>query len=389
MSDFDSMKKRLEEEYKENGDAMIELNKKIRAYEVNDFDYRFQSTFALGAFPWIGAVLATPILMKTGLSTEILHLLQAGIPIGIGVAGERAFTKHREMDVRLEEFSDAKTQREMVLERTKCKIEKECLIALNKVLRKTYESIESKEALLHSLDGEYNVSRRDTNNVVDRNVQIEKLRKLLEDAKEKVRVAATQCFLRDEFYKYRYRFFGNSDIFLYSMLGFVGGLGIIAGPALRAIVPDVPTSGWVGLEMFASATGACIGTATYLVHKNRNYTKVFLECNEALGDHKLPETIHHDHERDYEQDYYDRVLEKVIGDAVEIRLRLEEEITLKEAEDTAKELDSAQQTLEKIHGVSVVDPVTLEQHISLGVDEVPVIDTDKKLNKTYPSGGDK
>lgn len=94
MNDSEQIRKRLEEEYKENCSKIDELDEKIKIINSNDFETNVICVLGFSLIPWTVSIALLPTIIKSGIiPLNIVQPLSVGVPALIGITVEKIFAK--------------------------------------------------------------------------------------------------------------------------------------------------------------------------------------------------------------------------------------------------------------------------------------------------------
>lgn len=331
MIDIERIKKVIEEEYDENYKKIDELSEKIRIVKVNDFESKLLCAFAFSLLAWMVGIFLAPTMLKSGvIPTSLISPLSLVVSVLIGITGETLLSKKYKHKEKLREFSSAKNQKEKIAESARYEIEKEKIISSNRVLKKVYDSLETRQKMVKTLSNEYDIVEKDSRESKEIELSIKKISKILDEKEKNIDIVTTKCVLKEKFWRVRDRFQKIFDFVVISMVGGTGAMILYACPIIfiNGLGSNVVIQTSVLSPLSALGVGVLV-CGGYTLKRIKDYVGAFKSVNETLGENKLSDvtndsevnrkTINNDIER------FDIELENLINENCVLRLELESE----------------------------------------------------------------
>ena len=307
-------KKTIKEEYNDNIVKIKELEEKIDIISSNSLGTKADMILIFGMLPLMGFTLLVALLgVPKFIPLNLIRPLYVGIPLLIGIVGEKLTSRRFKFRERLRIFSDAKTQREINEELVRYEIEKKKVINANRVLENVYADLEEKENFINYLSESYNITEKKTDNISVEDIDNNK--NTLDKKRECLDRATIKCFLKDKFWKIRTK--GNKYDRVY--------INVFAGILVSMFLYNFPVillSGQLYASLLSILIPSVIGGMVfggYEFSKVKSDLSIFRKINNELGSEAIP-NIRKDNELQYDRD-----LDNIIEESYVTRLQLESE----------------------------------------------------------------
>lgn len=299
-------KQELQEQYEQNNLRINKYSKYIGILNANTFENKLQ--FFLGTSLYIYCVpfFAMTILKMPsvfGLSPFVsFPLVSIGSSlIASSILSYNIFKRNKLV---LNKFTSAKTQEEILLEKTKYEIEVEKLNNENRAIGKAVESLSKEESMINNLNGNYEVSEKQM-------PQLETLRntdsinKTLNHKEKDINLLTTQNYLINRFssirsktncfYNYVMECIMLIMIVYVSILMPFGLVGLYNDFALYH--PNVNPNSFVIASIFTPLALSITGSILYFKNLNNKEKKVFRKINSSLVENAISEKEQPDEEK--------------------------------------------------------------------------------------------
>ena len=323
INDLKQIRKKLEKEYNENCTKIGELSKKIKIIELNDFEIKAIYIMTFSMLAWIATTfLGSKIVNFSITPLNLVQPLFLGIPVLIGITGEKLFLRKLKSYEKLRKFSKAKTQKEKIEESTRYEIKREKLRNWNKILKQNYDDLSANENLLSSLSRDYNITEKNidkrTKDEIETNIA--NISELLQKKQQDIDITTTKCVLINKFFKVRDKWSKIIDVSTIGMLGACFCMIFYNIPIITINeVQNIHIQASF-LSILAPAIVVGIACSGYCIKRNKDYTTVFHNINKELGNNAISEII------DYEEDeQINNDLENILKVTCAVNLKLESE----------------------------------------------------------------
>lgn len=291
-------KQELQEQYEQNELVINKYNKYIRILNANTFENKLQ--FFLGTSVYIYSVpLFVMLILKMpsvfGLSPFVsFPLVTIGSTlIASSILSYNAFKK---LKFKLNKVSGAKTQEEILLEKTKYEIEVEKLTNKNRAIEKAVESLSKEESMINNLNGNYEVMEKQMPRLeIIRD--IDDIDKTINHKEEDINLLTTQNYLINRFYNVRSRINGFYDHSVPSMMTSILTLASLSLP--MALVgayndftlyhPNINLVNFVLTSILTPLILSITGSTLYIKNLSSKEKKVFREINSSLNENAISE----------------------------------------------------------------------------------------------------
>ena len=291
-------KQELQEQYEQNDIVINKYNKYIRILSANTFENKLQ--FFLGTSVYIYSVpLFAMLILKMpsvfGLSPFVsFPLVSIGSTlIASSILSYNAFKKLKQ---KLNKVSGAKTQEEILLEKTKYEIEVEKLENKNWAIEKAVESLSKEESMINDLNGNYEVMEKQMPQLeIPRT--IDSLDKTLNHEEECIDLLTTQNYLVNRFSSIRgktncfYNYIMDSIMVIVIVYAAIlmpfGSVGLfndfsLYHPNVNPIYFSLST---ILTPLILSTSGICL----YIKNLNNKEKKAFRKINSSLKENAISE----------------------------------------------------------------------------------------------------
>lgn len=291
-------KQELQEQYEQNDIVINKYNKYIRILSANTFENKLQ--FFLGTSVYIYSVpLFAMLILKMpsvfGLSPFVsFPLVSIGSTlIASSILSYNAFKKLKQ---KLNKVSGAKTQEEILLEKTKYEIEVEKLTNKNRAIEKAVESLSKEESMINELNGNYEVMEKQMPQLeIPRD--IDSIDKSLNHKEEDINLLTTQNYLINRFSHIRSRINSFYDHSMPSMM--VSMLTIASLSLPMALVgayndftlyhPNINPVNFVLTSILTPLLLSVTASTLYFKNLSSKEKKVFREINNSLNENAISE----------------------------------------------------------------------------------------------------
>lgn len=320
MTELEITKTELEKEFDGVVAKINILRGNIDTIENNQIENRVTTGVAFSLLPWIAMTLSTShILNAIEIPDAAIQPLYCGIPILAGIAGEALIAKLRNYKTKLRSFTTATSQRELLEQKTRCKMNQKKCSSVAAMLKETYTQVESRETLLETLPEEYtqaeNTNLKDIPSL-ERNIA--NLESLLKSKIAEIDIYSSQETLCEVFKENRERL-NFIDWPVKASLGAVGSTAIFGLPSIYMNTHGGNLTETRGIQILcATAIGGAI-SFWYLIKKNLDYNYVFKRINAELKENSIPA------KRSDTDEAYSTRLERAIHEAAAIKYQLESE----------------------------------------------------------------
>lgn len=291
-------KQELQKQYEQNNIVINKYNKYIRILNANTFENKLQ--FFLGTSVYIYSVsLFVMLILRMpsvfGLSPFVsFPLVTIGSTlIASSILSYNAFKK---LKFKLNKVSGAKTQEEILLEKTKYEIEVEKLTNKNRAIEKAVESLSKEESMINNLNGNYEVMEKQMPRLeIIRD--IDDIDKTINHKEEDINLLTTQNYLINRFYNVRSRINGFYDHSMPSMMTSILTLASLSLP--MALVgayndftlyhPSINLVNFVLASILTPLILSITGSTLYIKNLSSKEKKVFREINSSLNENAISE----------------------------------------------------------------------------------------------------
>ncbi len=319
----------LKEQYNENCIKIDELNEKIQIIKANNFETKLISVVSISLIPWVAMAISVPLMITSGLIPSFLiSPLSIGIPAIIGLVGETVWMKKHKYKEGLQNFSKARSKKDLIEECTKYEIEKEKLKNINKILEKACDGLDERQNLLNTLSNEYNIIEKDHRSKEEIKRNYEKSRDLLEQRKKDLDVTTTKKVLKEKFGKIKNKFQMLIESIIFTAFGGAAAMMAYDTPliALRNLGGNIQLN---TLNVAIPLTIGILSCSIYSLKKSKDYTNAFKSLNEQLKIAHLNENKKHSYSKgkvkNSNAESLNLDLENLIDDTCSIVIQLEGE----------------------------------------------------------------
>lgn len=299
-------KQELQEQYQQNELVINKYNKYIRILNANTFENKFQFFFVISVFIYSVPMLAMTILKYPsvfGLSPFVsLPLVTIGSSlITSSILSYNVFKKNK---LALNKVTSAKTQEEILLEKTKYEIEVEKLNNENRAIEEAVESLSEEENRLNNINrNSEGIEKQMPQLEIHRD--IDSIDKTLNNKEEYVNLLTTQNYLVNRFSNVRSKINSFYDYSMPSMMVSVSTLLLLTLPiAFGGMVndfalyhPNVNPNSFVLASVFTPLVLSITGTTLYFKNLNNKEKKVFRKINSSLKENAISEKEQPDEEK--------------------------------------------------------------------------------------------
>lgn len=299
-------KQELQEQYQQNELVINKYNKYIRILNANTFENKFQFFFVISVFVYSVPMLAMTILKYPsvfGLSPFVsLPLVTIGSSlITSSILSYNVFKKNK---LALNNVTSAKTQEEILLEKTKYEIEVEKLNNENRAIEEAVESLSEEENRLNNINrNSEGIEKQMPQLEIHRD--IDSIDKTLNNKEEDVNLLTTQNYLVNRFSNVRSKINSFYDYSMPSMMVGVSTLLLLTLPiAFGGMVndfalyhPNVNPNSFVLASVFTPLVLSITGTTLYFKNLNNKEKKVFRKINSSLKENAISEKEQPDEEK--------------------------------------------------------------------------------------------
>lgn len=296
MLELEKSKQELQEEYSKNKALIKNYRNDIKVLNANTFEnklslFLFTSVITYVINMSIMLFLKSPSIF--GLSPFVSFPL---VTIGGSLLISIPFNHHafKNFKKALNKITDAKTQKEMLLEKTNRELEVERLKSKNKALGKAIELLSNEEDILNNIKGNYEVTEKKEENQDEVFENANNLLLKLKDKEEEVKITSTQNYLRRRFLNVRSKSSRLLDLSVNTIMSSMFSMIILSMPlATPAIFHNFQAYHSINPFIFSLASiltpiALCV-TGTVLYSKNllNKERKVFRKINNGLGKNSL------------------------------------------------------------------------------------------------------
>lgn len=372
----------IEREYNRNNIKINDLEFKIKSLNGADIEHKGTGIATFGVIPWIVSVLSTTSLIKSGaIPIEWITALQVAVPATIGYGCYSLLQKKYKIKENLATFTEAKTQREVVLERARYEVEQANLKDINTMFSHLYKTLSSKYRLLTTLESDYDITAKNVNDLPSQE-ELASLEKCYETQLENLKIASTRKYLGEKYARQRDALTKVIDYALTPLASYAFSLMLIGAPAIMHGMGGGTPSTILQLEVFGIPAAISATSLIYLLSHNHIRTAAFKELNEKLGTSALPARA------TYDENLKDELYSAII-DAENAKQKLEEARRRYETL-TGLPLGSLSTPPEIEENVDTLDHLTSSEATPEYQSPQPsdVQEKGKKLRKIYPSYGD-
>lgn len=291
-------KQELQKQYEQNELVINKYNKYIRILNANTFENKLQ--FFLGTSVYIYSVpLFVMLILKMpsvfGLSPFVSFPL-VSIGSTLITSSILSYNAFKKLKLKLNKVSGAKTQEEILLEKTKYEIEVEKLTNKNRAIEKAVESLSKEESMINNLNGNYEVMEKQMPQLeIPRD--IDSIDKSLNHKEEDINLLTTQNYLINRFYNVRSRINGFYDHSMPSMMTSILTLASLSLP--MALVgayndftlyhPSINLVNFVLTSILTPLILSITGSTLYIKNLSSKEKKVFREINSSLNENAISE----------------------------------------------------------------------------------------------------
>lgn len=291
-------KQELQEQYEQNELVINKYNKYIRILNANTFENKLQ--FFLGTSVYIYSVpLFVMLILKMpsvfGLSPFVSFPL-VSISSTLITSSILSYNAFKKLKLKLNKVSGAKTQEEILLEKTKYEIEVEKLTNKNRAIEKAVESLSKEESMINNLNGNYEVMEKQMPRLeIIRG--IDDIDKTINYKEEDINLLTTQNYLINRFYNVRSRINGFYDHSVPSMMTSILTLASLSLP--MALVgayndftlyhPSINPVNFVLASILTPLILSITGSTLYIKNLSSKEKKVFREINSSLNENAISE----------------------------------------------------------------------------------------------------
>lgn len=291
-------KQELQKQYEQNELVINKYSKYIRILNANTFENKLQ--FFLGTSVYIYSVpLFVMLILKMpsvfGLSPFVsFPLVTIGSTlIASSILSYNAFKK---LKLKLNKVTGAKTQEEILLEKTKYEIEVEKLTNKNRAIEKAVESLSKEESMINDLNENYEVAEKQMPEL-EITRDMDSLAKALNNKEKDINLLTTQNYLINRFYNVRSRINGFYDHSISSMMTSMLTFASLSLPmALVGVYNDFalyhPNVNPVNFALGSILTPFILsitGSTLYFKNLSSKEKKVFREINNSLNENAISE----------------------------------------------------------------------------------------------------
>ena len=321
LEDIQKTKEILEAEYNDNIEKMKEIKEKFDILEKNSFENRILFVITLSIIPLIIFCYTVSSWIQF-IPLFLIQPIMIGAPIFIGILGEKLLTKKRKLKEKLSKFSYAKKEKELIEEKTRCKIEKEKIESLNNLIEKTYETLNIKEQSIHSISNDYKFEKKEVKSE-EITFNIENLNETYLKNQTQIQLLTTKNVLKNTFYKTREKikwFQLLCDITVFGWLGGVFFFMLYYFPSANIEVLKNIVSQLNSLTYFSPLIISGLLGTSYVLKRNKDYKIAFQNINNELGENAISLITNEEEEEKWENE-----LENLIQNSSDKRLELETE----------------------------------------------------------------
>lgn len=323
IKDSEQIRKILKEEYNKNCTEIDNLSYKIKILNLNNFEQKFATSFALSIIPWVAITFLLTSIAQIGiLPIELVQPLSIGIPALIGACGTKLLYNKQNINKKIRKFSNAKSQKEKIEEEIRYELAKEKIKSHNKVIKLIHNNLLENENIISFISESYSVSPKEEDNRSKEEISInyQNTKQLLNEQNAKLDEATTKEFLSKKFWRYRNKFQRYTEPLMFGSLGSVLCMILYNYPLiLISRSPNVQIHSSVLNTLMPAIIGGC-GCIVFGINRKNKQMSIFKNINSELGNEALPETIGFDSENNYE-----KAKKKIINDTCSIKLKLESE----------------------------------------------------------------
>lgn len=282
--------------------------------------------------------------ITSSIITYILAPLSLATSAGIGAIFQRI--SNAKQKKKMQRFTDAKTNAEILEEQINYDMEVEKTECKNDILVGMYKAIEGKENILRKYNGE--IEFKDENIGLTKEEQLDKkerLEKAYNDGIKELDILTSQNFLQKRFHDVRDTKFRKEKLHADAALISLPFVAIIGSPISFAITSSIVT--WIDFiircaVVFSPALLVTPLVTLYLHKLNKDQLKAFKNINSKLGENALKENI----DSDYETSLDKKITTKK-NEVVELGLSLKSATRALENLEENKNKDSHELDIEK------------------------------------------
>lgn len=299
----ETIEEKITRELEENNQRRMGFDAIKRLANVNRFEDKALTTFAMSLLPY-GALIGLSLhLFKDGnaistISVEGLSVMITGGSLLVGAVGTKLLNKKKKIKERLQPFTDAKTEAEKLEVEVKSEVEVEKAENRNLILQKAVDFIVSEQKARKDLAKQYDMRDKNLDKSPEEiQTEVESLSRTLEEKYGELDLLIFQKVLNDYFWGVREKanLFLNTSVV--SILGGAFTMCCMNVPTLifRDYLPD----DFSLVHAITPAIVGAIGSGCYMLKKNQVYSKAFQSLNKQLGENALPnktKSIYNDQE---------------------------------------------------------------------------------------------
>ena len=299
-------KQELQEQYEQNNAVINKYNKYIRILNVNTFENKFQFFFLMSGF-----IYSIPMLIMTflrypsvfGLSPFVSFPL-VSIGSSLIVSSIISYNVFKKNKLALNKVTSAKTQEEILLEKTKYEIEVEKINSKNKAIKKSLESLSKEENRLNNISrNSEGIAKQMPQLEIQRD--IDSIDKTLNNKEEDVNLLTTQNYLVDRFTNVRSKISSFYNYSIPTMMVSIISLLLLTLPIVfggmfnefSLYYPNVNPNSYVVASIFTPLALSITGSTLYFKNLSSKEKKVFRKINGSLIENAISEKEQTDEEK--------------------------------------------------------------------------------------------
>ena len=299
-------KQELQEQYQQNELVINKYNKYIRILNANTFENKFQFFFLISGF-----IYSVPMLTMTILKYPSVFGLSPFISLPLVTIGSSliaspvlSYNFFKKLKLKLNKVTSAKTQEEILLEKTKYEIEVEKLTNKNRAIEEAVESLSKEENRLNNINrNSEGIEKQMPQLEIHRD--IDSIDKTLNNKEKDVNLLTTQNYLINRFSNVRSKINSFRNYSMSSMMVSITSLLLLTLPiAFGGMVndfalyhPNVNPNSFVIASIFTPLALSITGSTLYFKNLNNKEKKVFRKINSSLEENAISEKEQPDEEK--------------------------------------------------------------------------------------------
>lgn len=302
---FNKIKKDIEEECCEISEYNYDCENKRDVLKANTKDSKLMKAGFISVVSFVPSMVASFGLMDSftnGLTLHMTTIMSVAVATSIvfGYVGQKIITSVSKK--KMKKFSNAKTNSDILNEMIHYEIEMEKLETKEEILNKMYENIVSKQNILNDYSNDFcQIDKYENTSNDTLNEKQEMLSKAYNERMIQLDNLTLQKYLMQKFGAYREKKFKIENIIAGTIMAsmfFCLSIGVPLAfevyelPAIESLVDLVKYFALVFSPTFLVAPLSI----PYFVKRNNDFTNVFNNLNQSLGENALSDKPNHKYE---------------------------------------------------------------------------------------------